>query len=54
VRYPEAADREAAQEFFGEMGYTTVDGTSNIAAVALAMGRRLVAEEVLPAVTARS
>lgn len=49
ARYANTVDRRATQDFFGELGYTVVDDTFNFAAVALAMGRRLVVEEVLPA-----
>jgi hypothetical protein len=51
ARYPDAADQQATQDFFGELGYTLgADRKFNFAAVALAMGRRLVAEEILPLV----
>jgi hypothetical protein len=48
--YSSASDRQAAEDFFAELGYGLTDGKFSFAAVALAMGRRLLAEEVLPAV----
>jgi hypothetical protein len=48
IRYKDPKDRQAAQDFFNRMGYTLADGSFNFGGVAIAMGKRLVAEEVLP------
>lgn len=54
IRYANPADDQAARRFFEVMGYRLADGSFNIGAVTLAMGRRLVAEAILPAMRAKT
>jgi hypothetical protein len=49
IRYSDRAKNQSAQDFFEHMGFKLAKGHFNFAAVALAMGRRLVAEAILPA-----
>jgi hypothetical protein len=49
IQYSNPADNQAARDYFEMMGYKLADGSFNLGAVVLTMGRRLVAEAVLPA-----